>query len=243
MTVPRLRSRLLGHGSAQAESHDRRDRWNGSPSWPRRRFPRPTRGTSSCAAGPPDGRSGRGASRTAATSHAASMRELVRAGESVVRVSPKFMAGPGAPAASPGKSDPIDALAVARAVLREPDLPVATLDGPIASSACSSTIARTSSANGPATSSACAGSSSNWPSPNPRPARSADRRPGCPPDGPRRTERARRPLRPGPARADRRAEPGHPVPGARARGPCSRPRSDAPGHARLRHPDRRQDRR
>ena len=29
-----------------------------------------------------------------------------------------------------GKSDPIDALAVARAVLREPDLPVATLDGP-----------------------------------------------------------------------------------------------------------------
>jgi transposase len=30
----------------------------------------------------------------------------------------------------PGKSDPIDALAVAQAALREPDLPVATLDGP-----------------------------------------------------------------------------------------------------------------
>lgn len=29
-----------------------------------------------------------------------------------------------------GKSDPIDALAVARAALREPDLPVARLDGP-----------------------------------------------------------------------------------------------------------------
>jgi transposase len=30
----------------------------------------------------------------------------------------------------PGKSDPIDALAVAQAALREPDLPVAHLDGP-----------------------------------------------------------------------------------------------------------------
>ena len=29
-----------------------------------------------------------------------------------------------------GKSDPIDALAVARVALREPDLPVARLDGP-----------------------------------------------------------------------------------------------------------------
>jgi hypothetical protein len=29
-----------------------------------------------------------------------------------------------------GKSDPIDALAVARAALREPDLPTARLDGP-----------------------------------------------------------------------------------------------------------------
>ena len=29
-----------------------------------------------------------------------------------------------------GKSDPIDALAVARAALREPDLPIARLDGP-----------------------------------------------------------------------------------------------------------------
>ena len=56
--------------------------------------------------------------------------ELVRAGESVVRVSPKLMAGVRRSTREPGKSDPIDALAVARAVLREPDLPVATLDGP-----------------------------------------------------------------------------------------------------------------
>ncbi len=56
--------------------------------------------------------------------------ELVRAGESVVRVSPKLMAGVRRSGRAPGKSDPIDALAVARAVLREPDLPVATLDGP-----------------------------------------------------------------------------------------------------------------
>jgi transposase len=56
--------------------------------------------------------------------------ELVRAGESVVRVSPKLMAGARRSGREPGKSDPIDALAVARAVLREPDLPVAALDGP-----------------------------------------------------------------------------------------------------------------
>ena len=56
--------------------------------------------------------------------------ELVRAGEAVVRVSPKLMAGVRRSGRELGKSDPIDALAVARAVLREPDLPVATLDGP-----------------------------------------------------------------------------------------------------------------
>ena len=57
-------------------------------------------------------------------------RDLVRAGERVVRVPPKLMAGARRSAREPGKSDPIDALAVARAALREPDLPVATLDGP-----------------------------------------------------------------------------------------------------------------
>jgi transposase len=56
--------------------------------------------------------------------------ELVRTGEAVVRVPPKLMAGARRSGREPGKSDPIDALAVARAVLREPGLPVATLDGP-----------------------------------------------------------------------------------------------------------------
>jgi transposase len=56
--------------------------------------------------------------------------DLLRAGEAVVRVPPKLMAGARRSSREPGKSDPIDALAVARAALREPDLPVAALDGP-----------------------------------------------------------------------------------------------------------------
>jgi len=55
--------------------------------------------------------------------------DLLVAGEGVVRVPPKLMAGVRRSSREPGKSDPIDALAVARAALRE-DLPVATLDGP-----------------------------------------------------------------------------------------------------------------
>jgi transposase len=56
-------------------------------------------------------------------------RDLLAAGESVVRVPPKLMAHIRDSARTFGKSDPIDALAVARAALREPDLPVARLDG------------------------------------------------------------------------------------------------------------------
>jgi len=56
--------------------------------------------------------------------------DLLRSGESVVRVPPTLMAGVRRSVREPGKSDPIDALAVAQAALREPDLPVATLDGP-----------------------------------------------------------------------------------------------------------------
>jgi len=55
-------------------------------------------------------------------------RDLLGAGEQVVRVPPKLMAQTRASARTRGKSDPIDALAVARAVLREPDLPVASHD-------------------------------------------------------------------------------------------------------------------
>lgn len=56
--------------------------------------------------------------------------DLLAAGELVVRVPPKMMAAERRSARTRGKSDPIDALAVARAALREPDLPVASLDGP-----------------------------------------------------------------------------------------------------------------
>lgn len=55
---------------------------------------------------------------------------LLSAGEIVIRVCPKLMAGARRGARQFGKSDPIDALAVARAVLREPDLPLAQLEGP-----------------------------------------------------------------------------------------------------------------
>lgn len=55
--------------------------------------------------------------------------DLLRAGERVVRVPPKLMAGARRGGRQRGKSDPIDALAVARAALREPGLPVAQLDG------------------------------------------------------------------------------------------------------------------
>ena len=56
--------------------------------------------------------------------------DLLRIGELVVRVPPKLMAGARRSVRQAGKSDPIDALSVARAALREPDLPVARLDGP-----------------------------------------------------------------------------------------------------------------
>jgi len=55
-------------------------------------------------------------------------RDLLTAGQSVVRVPPKMMAEQRRIARTRGKSDPIDALAVARAALRDPDLPVATHD-------------------------------------------------------------------------------------------------------------------
>lgn len=56
--------------------------------------------------------------------------DLLAAGEVLVRVPPKMMAHARDAARTYGKSDPIDALAVARASLREPNLPVARLDGP-----------------------------------------------------------------------------------------------------------------
>jgi len=55
-------------------------------------------------------------------------RDMLAAGQEVVRVPPKLMAHARSSARERGKSDPIDALAVARAVLREPDLPAASHD-------------------------------------------------------------------------------------------------------------------
>ncbi len=54
--------------------------------------------------------------------------DLLRVGEAALRVPPKLMTESRKSARTPGKSDPIDALAVARAAIREPDLPVAFLD-------------------------------------------------------------------------------------------------------------------
>jgi transposase len=57
-------------------------------------------------------------------------RYLLPRGERVVRVPPKMMAGARHSARTYGKSDPIDAECVARAALREPGLPEASLTGP-----------------------------------------------------------------------------------------------------------------
>ncbi len=56
-------------------------------------------------------------------------RDLLSAGEAVVQVSPKLMGVARRTGRELGKSDPIDALAVARAALREQHLPVAQLEG------------------------------------------------------------------------------------------------------------------
>jgi transposase len=55
-------------------------------------------------------------------------RDLLAAGQRVARVPPTLMARNRASARTWGKSDGIDAAAVARAVLREPDLPIACHD-------------------------------------------------------------------------------------------------------------------
>lgn len=55
-------------------------------------------------------------------------RDMLAAGERILRVPPKLMANARDAARTCGKSDPIDALAVARAALREPGLPMAQLD-------------------------------------------------------------------------------------------------------------------
>jgi transposase len=56
-------------------------------------------------------------------------RDLLEAGETVIRVPPKLMASERRSARKRGKCDPIDALAVARAAIREPGLPTARMPG------------------------------------------------------------------------------------------------------------------
>jgi transposase len=56
--------------------------------------------------------------------------DLLVAGQSVTRMATRLMATHRRTLRERGKSDPIDALAVALAALREPDLPAACLDGP-----------------------------------------------------------------------------------------------------------------
>ena len=57
---------------------------------------------------------------------------MIDRGETVVRLAPQLMAGARRGARTRGKSDPIDALAIARAALREgvQNLPTARLAGP-----------------------------------------------------------------------------------------------------------------
>ena len=55
-------------------------------------------------------------------------RNLLTAGQQLVRVPPKSMGQSRASSGTRDKSDPIDALAVARAALREPDLLLASHD-------------------------------------------------------------------------------------------------------------------
>ena len=57
-------------------------------------------------------------------------QDLLAAGKPVVRVPTRLMAGARRASRQPGKSDPIDAEAVALAALRHRDLPAAELDGP-----------------------------------------------------------------------------------------------------------------
>lgn len=57
-------------------------------------------------------------------------RMLLERGERVCRVPPKMMAWQRRRSRTPGKSDPIDATAVARAAIANPQLPEATVTGP-----------------------------------------------------------------------------------------------------------------
>ena len=89
-------------------------------------------------------------------------RQLLSVGEDVVRVPPKLTVPERRAGRTRGKSDPIDALAIARAAIREPDLsrprPTSASTG---RSSCWSTTATISSISAGAPSSGCVGISSS----------------------------------------------------------------------------------
>jgi hypothetical protein len=85
------------------------------------------------------------------------LADLLAAGERVALVPPRLMAQVRQASRVPGKSDPTDALAVARAALQEPKLPQARLDGAPGSSSRWSATVRTWSPSEPGWRTGCAG--------------------------------------------------------------------------------------
>jgi hypothetical protein len=88
-------------------------------------------------------------------------RDLLAAGERVVRVPPRLMAGARHAVPALGKSDPIDALAVARAACANPTCPPPAMTSHPGKSGCWSTTASTWSPSGPGRSTGCAGTCIN----------------------------------------------------------------------------------
>jgi hypothetical protein len=87
--------------------------------------------------------------------------DMLAAGGRVVRVPTRLMAEARRAGRRPGKSDPIDAEAVAIAALRHPDLPVAELDGPAREVRLSPSTGGTWSGNAPASPRRSAGTSTS----------------------------------------------------------------------------------
>lgn len=88
--------------------------------------------------------------------------DLLAAGQRVLRVPTRLMAGARRSSREPGKSDPIDAEAVALAALRHPDLPVAELDGPAREVKLLSDHRHDLVVSGPASLNRFAGTSTSW---------------------------------------------------------------------------------
>ena len=83
--------------------------------------------------------------------------ELMSSGQRVVRVPTKLMARTRASARARGKSDSIDATEIARAALREPDLPVAQHDRYRGTCDCSPSAETSSSISAPLPLTGCSG--------------------------------------------------------------------------------------